>query len=375
MDPRVRRQIRTLLPFFEIHTGGITPAGLPGEIYTKLDAPWEHLNYPRPIRKFVSLIIKVRRYIYYNLLKNYDRFFMDQTVKNFISKIKDIPFDLIIANDVETFPLAVKLKKKNTRLIFDLHEFAPRQFEDDKNWVNSRQAFCEYAVKNFLPLADASFTVGELISLEYEKYCNIKPLVMTNATEYKEFLTPLPVKNKIRMVHHGFAIAGRKIEEMILMMDYLNENYELYFLLSRDNDYLAQLKKIAEKNKNIFFLDPVPSDKLAEELNKYDIGIYILAPTNINNFYALPNKFFEFVQARLAIAIGPSPEMASYIKKHDLGVVAGEFTASSLADEIRKLSAEKIMHFKNQSHRVALQLSSEPNKKLLLDTVNQLLKD
>ena len=55
--------------------------------------------------------------------------------------------------------------------------------------------------------------------------------------------------------------------------------------------------------------------ELPRMANDYDVGLYLLPPTNFNQRYALPNKFFEFIQGRLAIAIGPSPEMAKLVER------------------------------------------------------------
>ena len=42
---------------------------------------------------------------------------------------------------------------------------------------------------------------------------------------------------------------------------------------------------------------------IAQEINQYDIGVYLLRDGNLNNKYAMPNKLYEFVQARLADAV------------------------------------------------------------------------
>jgi hypothetical protein len=95
-----------------------------------------------------------------------------------------------------------------------------------------------------------------------------------------------------------------------------------------------------------------------------------LAPTNFNNKYALPNKLFEFVQGRLAICIAPSPEMERIVKEFDLGVVAQDFSAESMAMAIKSLTKEKIAHFKAQSDKSARELSAEKNREKFLQLVS-----
>jgi hypothetical protein len=104
-------------------------------------------------------------------------------------------------------------------------------------------------------------------------------------------------------------------------------------------------------------------------INKYDIGLFFLEPVNFNYKHALPNKLFEFVQARLAIAIGPSPEMASIVNKYDLGLVTKSFDPKEMARSLNELTKEKIQYYKNQSHRFARELSADENKKKLLKIV------
>ena len=58
------------------------------------------------------------------------------------------------------------------------------------------------------------------------------------------------------------------------------------------------------------FHDPVAPAELPFAMNACDVGVFCMPPININARYALPNKFFDFVQARLAVGVGPAEEMA-----------------------------------------------------------------
>jgi glycosyltransferase involved in cell wall biosynthesis len=131
-------------------------------------------------------------------------------------------------------------------------------------------------------------------------------------------------------------------------------------------DYIESLKKMAASFDNIKFLPPVGTNEIAAFTNQFDVGIYSLPPTNFNNKYALPNKFFEFIQARLAVVIAPSPEMARIVREFDLGLVAEDFSPESMAAAIKTLTPEKIDHFKAQANKHAYELSAEKNRERLL---------
>ena len=107
--------------------------------------------------------------------------------------------------------------------------------------------------------------------------------------------------------------------------------------------------------------------------NEYDIGLYLLRPANFNNRFALPNKFFEFVQGRLAVAIGPSPEMARIVHEYGLGIVAEDFTPETLAQELNNLDPPAIAGFKQAAHAAADELCAERNEGVFLRVVEETL--
>jgi len=290
-------------------------------------------------------------------------------------------FDLIIANDIESLPLAFKIKKQE-KILFDAHEFAPRHFEDKLIWRIFFQRFNKYLCKKYLAQVDEMITVGTGLANEYAAHYPVKPIVLTNANYYAD-LAPSPVDaKKIKLIHHGAANPSRQLEIMIGMMNYLDDRFSLDLMLltpsianKKTRSYLDSLKKLIKDNPRIKIIPAVKSEEVVNFIHPYDIGIFLLPPINFNYANTLPNKFFDYIQARLAIAIGPTPEMASLVNQYDLGIVADDFTPSSLAMKMNHLTAEKIEYFKNQADQAAHILSAEKNKIILNDLVSNLLKE
>lgn len=155
-------------------------------------------------------------------------------------------------------------------------------------------------------------------------------------------------------------------------MDYLDERFELNLILMENwPGYLNYLKRFASGKQNVHFLPQVPMRTVPRYLSQYDIGIHLLEPVNFNFLHSLPNKLFEFIQGRLAVAIGPSPEMTRVVKDNDLGVVARDFSPEALADCLKALDVEKINYYKLRSHAVARMMSAEQSKKNLLSFVGE----
>ena len=288
-------------------------------------------------------------------------------------------FDLILANDVESLPFAFSLKT-NAKIIFDAHEYAPRHFEDRLIWRIFFQPFNIHLCKKYIPQVDAMITVGKGLANEYEKNFGVRPTIITNATWHSDIKPSKIVDRKIRLIHHGGSTPSRKLELMIEMMAYLDDRFTLDLMLivpqlasAKTSNYINTLKHLAVNDDRIRFLQPLKSNELVSFLNQYDIGVFLLPPVNFNYANTLPNKLFDFIQARLAIAIGPTPEMAEIVNHYDIGVVAENFTAKALADKLSTLTIEKLNGFKLNAEKAAIELTAERNKEKLEEIIGSLL--
>jgi hypothetical protein len=290
----------------------------------------------------------------------------------------DQSFDLIIANDVEALPLAFHLKGK-AKILFDAHEYAPRHFENKLSWRIFFQGFNKFFCAKYIPQVDAMTTIGEGIAREYEKHYQVKPVIITNAPAFHD-IKPNPTHpDKIRLVHQGIANPSRKLELMFDMMEHLDARFTLDLMLMepihRSNIiYFKKLKDLAKQNMRIQFVPPVATDKIISTLNQYDIGIVLIPPINFNYQNTLPNKFFECIQARIALAIGPIPDMKKITEKYKVGVIAEDFNPVSLAQKINSLTAENIDHFKQNTAGAALELNADKNEITFGNLVNEIFK-
>jgi len=362
-DPRVFRQIINLNKVgYQITAIGFSNPQVQGVNFIGVD-------------KKESLLKKILFGVYL-LFGFYEKYYWSQKkIKQSIEKVKGLEFDLIFANDLDTLPLAFKLKSElNCKILFDAHEYSPREHEDRLIWNLLFKKYTHNILQNYKKYIDFMFTVCKGIADEYKKNYNLSPLVVTNATEYHEISPTIPKLKKIRMIHHGGSMKSRKIENMIMMMDEIDERYSLdLMLVNTDKTYHNYLIKLTNRRKNVTIIPPVEMHNIVNFISKYDIGLYILEPTNFNNGMALPNKIFEFIQARLAIAIGPSPEMKSLVEEYNLGVVSADFDSKGLAISLNNLTHQNIIDFKKNSDEIAKKVNSEENVKIILKTVHQLI--
>lgn len=365
-DARITRQIKFLKDDYEVDVFCFAKTDIPGVNF--LEVKQTPLTLPRKAYAASLLITKQYKSAYW-VLHDY---------KKHIPELQKAKYDIIIANDVETLHMAFTIAGKG-QVLFDAHEYAPRHFED-KLWFRLFfQGFNQYFCKIYIPKVAAMTTVCDGLAEEYEKNFGVRPAIITNAPGYQNIQPHTTNPDKIRFIHMGIANFSRKLENMIEVIDLLDERFTLDLMLftpayasKQTKEYVAHLKMEVADNPKVNIIDPVPSSQVVTKIKEYDMGMFLLEPVNFNYTFALPNKLFEFIQARLAVAIGPSPEMAKIVNKYKCGVVSDDFTPASLAEVIQKLTAEEIDQMKTNCTEAASDLSAEKNAEILKDICSKL---
>jgi glycosyltransferase involved in cell wall biosynthesis len=210
--------------------------------------------------------------------------------------------------------------------------------------------------------------IGDL----YRDETRVRSEVVTNAPPRAD-LEPGPVDPEaIRLVHIGVAHPQRRLDLTIEAVASLDERYSLDLYLIGREDRLAEVHAWAAPHERIRVLPPVPMHELVATANRYDVGVHMLPLDILNHRLALPNKFFEYVQARLAVAIGPSPEMARIANEWGFGLVADDYTPAALARAI-DVGAETIAERKARAHAAAAVLNAEANADTITGLVERAL--
>lgn len=335
-----------------------------------------------PIRMFAVSPIQRRlsfhRWVIYRTIQ---RFLPSDFLKNYLNDLfhflqhyrqifKENHYDLIVVEDLQLLPLAFKIKK-NAFVLFDAREYYPRQREDQRLFRLLEKPERLRLCRQFLHKCDKLITVSPGLAEEYFREFGVKTHVIMSAPYYYDVTPRKTNPSHIRMVHHGGASRNRKLENMIEIVTALDNRFTLDFYLTGSPDYIQELKRIASPCNRIRFCHPVPFDEIIQMLSAYDIGMFYVEPTTFNLLNCLPNKLFEFIQARLMVAIGPSPDMASIVKRFDCGVVADSFNLESMVSLLFKLDGSLIDSAKFKSDVAAKTLCYEVEAAKLMNFINE----
>jgi hypothetical protein len=366
-DPRILRQVDTLSPNYEIHVVGY------GKAIDKVSTFHELIENSYGHSKLRRKLIKA----FYLILRRYKNLYFYESRTKFRSNV-DIyagNYDLILANDFESLPLVKYSMGKNARILLDAHEY----YFDEINAVLSSKLFRQYrkwvarcASSQIIGLS----TVSQGIVNLYKSELGIDNIsLIRNIPKKASAFFEARISDQISIIHHGAAVQGRGISDLISLMYLLDEKFSLNLMLVETdpkflNDLISRAKPLGGRVK---FLDPVPTQDIVDRIKSFDLGIHLIPPLSINNKFALPNKFFEFVQANLGIVTGPSPEMTRLMEEHSLGVASSSFELKEVARVINDLDRSQVEILRANSHEAAEMLCWERESKVLLSQVSSLI--
>lgn len=321
-----------------------------------------------------------------------DLYYEKKYSHNIVNIEKDLnnKLTIILVEEIQLLPYAIKISKcarKRIKIVVDLRDF----YWNDSTFVlkakNKKNFFfsvfsifrhfknhsqIKLFYKRLLPLVDNIMVVSKGHRDQLRELFDIDSNLVMSLPDYIPMKCPTPVNdNDIKVVYHGAAKRKRKIEILMnaIMNAQQNVSLHLYLTLTDSNtEYIEELKMIS--NERIFFYHPLPYEELIKITAEYDIGIAFFPPLDSTLKFALPNKFFEYIQSRLAVIVGPTPDMAEIVNVNKNGIVVPDFTVNQLCKKLSGLNAKKVYEMKLASHKAALKFCHDSNRGVISKILN-----
>lgn len=251
--------------------------------------------------------------------------------------------DVLLSNDLDTLLpnfLIARLKRK--RLVYDSHEY----FTEVPELIHRpriRNVWLKIE-RLTLPGLQTAYTVNQSIADRYKERYGISMHVVRNVAPLWKPQT-VPSKRELGIPENCFLLiiqgAGlnvdRGIEEAITMMHHLNDTA---LLIVGDGDIIPEMKQLTAReglSEKVLFFGKRPYAELMCFTFHADLGLSLDQPTNPNYAFSLPNKVFDYLHACTPIVCSPVVEVASLIRKHDIGIVLECFDPEYMAEKIGML--------------------------------------
>jgi glycosyltransferase involved in cell wall biosynthesis len=279
--------------------------------------------------------------------------------------------DLVIAHDFHTCPPAAILAKRwGAAFIVDCHEYARGQYMDNPVWVRDGRLFATAIQDDYLARADAVTTVSDGI----RDLLNREQSLKRSAVTIRSMPLPQPqpfraTGDRIKVLYHGLLSADRGLEEAVESLRLWHPRFSFVLRGEGESHVVDRLRRIAERNGVLGRLSIEPSVPFAEIVptaNKADIGYFVQHGFSPQKRLTLPNKFFEYVMAGVALCVSDLPEMAKLVERYRLGKLIEKPDPNLIAGTINSFTNEEIDRHKASSLSAAQHLNWLTEEPVLL---------
>nr|WP_281409343.1 glycosyltransferase [Microvirga terricola] len=279
--------------------------------------------------------------------------------------------DIWLANDWTALPIARRLAREHGGiLVYDTHELAADEYTERLRWRLLHRPVTVGVERECMKEAALVTCVSDGIADRLQELYGLKerPLVIRNTPSYQE-MPFRPTGERIEVLYHGIVSLGRGLEECIRSVVDWRPEFSLTIRGPCSEEYRTQLERaisVAGVAGRVRLVPPVPMVDLVREANAFDVGLFALPDHSRHNRFALPNKFFEYTMAGLALCVSDLPEMARLVKKHDLGVLFAGMEPTVIAAAVNSLDRASIDRYKRLSLEAARQLNWQKESETLV---------
>lgn len=247
------------------------------------------------------------------------------------------PF-VLVANDLDTLPANFLVSKfRRANLVYDSHEYFTEVPElTGRKFV---KGFWQGLEKYLVPRVDSAFTVNSSLAKMYSAKYGIEFDVVRNVPdmdipEKETFLPELFMKEGF-IIYQGAVNKDRGLGELL---EIIAENRDFRLLIAGDGDMMHELKSKVEElqlYENVFFSGKLEPGKLKYLTCRAKIGISLEKKTNLNYYYALPNKLFDYIIAGIPVLCSAFPEMRNIVENYKVGMIVDPKNRDNITESLR----------------------------------------
>jgi glycosyltransferase involved in cell wall biosynthesis len=282
---------------------------------------------------------------------------------------------VLLSNDLDTLP-ANSLAAWILRIphIHDCHEYFRGVPE-----LNGRP----FPVRIWKKIEDKTFpgldsvyavnaSIAKIYSEEYGRSVEVirnVPKAGNGSDPKNSSLLNFPEGKKI-ILYQGSVNVDRGLEEAISAMKFVKSDAVLVIIGT--GDVIEKLKEQVSREElttKVLFTGEIPFQELTSYTILADIGLSIEKDVSLNYHYCLPNKFLDYIQARVPVLVSPLPEMTAIVEKYRIGEMIESHDPEYLASRFDTMLSDssRIALYRKNLEAAAHELCWENEEQILIN--------
>jgi len=241
--------------------------------------------------------------------------------------------DLICAIDLDTIlPCLWVSRLRRLPRVYDAHEYFTEMKEvRTRPFVRGVWRFVE---RISVPAFHYGYTVSEGLVKAFRENYKRDYLLVRNLPVLRENET---VEKKYRYIlYQGAVNEGRGLEYLIPAM----RKIDCQLQVCGDGNFMPKLKRLIKKygvKHKVELMGMLFPEKLRPVTEKALLGIALAEKDGINQFYALPNKFFDYMHAGLPQLTMNFPEYEKINQQYKVAVLMNELSVDEVVKQVNEL--------------------------------------
>lgn len=221
---------------------------------------------------------------------------------------------------------------------------------------------------------------AEIVQRQYD--LKERPVVVLNTPPYRDAVPSTILRERCGIsssdtivLYQGVVHNGRGIGPMMRALPLMSD---VHFCIVGDGPATEALKQEASAlgvAGRVHWLGAVPYDDLHMLTCGADIGCCLIEPVSLSYEYALPNKFFEYMMARIPSIATDLPALHRWIMQHPVGMLVGrEMQPGDIVEAIRRIQVPATRDAMIRQCEDIRKLSYESQEPVIIDLYRALLE-
>ncbi len=285
--------------------------------------------------------------------------------------------DVVHCHDVDPLPLGIFakfLRFGGLSVVYDAHEL-----QTEQPMAKSRRKVMGIVEKFCVRFVDAFVTVSPSISREYaERYQVAPPKLILNCPPTSPvqrrdiFREKFAISEAARIfLYQGGLVPGRGLELLLGFFRTIDPR-EAVLVVMGSGSLEGLVQQAATTFSAIKYLPAVPMAELLHCTASADVGILSTEADCLNSYYCLPNKFFEYTMAGLAVISNDVPEVRALVERFQNGLVYRAENPETFAQAYQEILKKNLDSYRSGSRALASAYNWENQEKVLLNIYAEL---